>query len=165
MESKDDLYSIPESSIQWLLSSQTPSLRYFTRTLLLGCVDDDPSVISTRVQIAQADYVQAIISAQDAEGYWYSKKQYYGPKYRSSHWSMLLLTELGAPPEMPALQKGAQFMIERMENRKDIYYPIESYRDKNTSGFLLLLGQLAALPDLLRKHRPPACPASDRNRQ
>jgi len=140
MEDKRTLFSIPQTTIDWLLDSRSPSIRYFTHNNILNKAPDDPVVLSTQAQIADADYTQAIIHQQDADGYWYNRKHYYGPKYRSSHWAMLLLTELGVPPEMDALQKGADFMLRRMAEGKGIYYSIDSYQNSDQSGFCCYWG-------------------------
>ena len=135
MEEKHIPFPIPQTTIDWLLASQTPSIRYFSYKNLLNLADDNPLVIAARAQITDADHIKAIIAAQDAEGYWYSKRHYYGPKYRSSHWSMLLLSELAVPPQTPALQRGADFMIQRMADEQDVYYAVSTYRNSDQSGF------------------------------
>jgi len=53
---------------------------------------------------------------------------------------MLLLTELGVPPEMDELQKGADFMLRRMTESKDTYYPIDTYQNSDQSGFCCYWG-------------------------
>lgn len=140
MEANSSNYSIPQTTIDRLLASQTPSIRYFSYKNLLNLADDHPLVIATRTQIADADHVKTIIAAQDTEGYWYSERHYYGPKYRSSHWSMLLLSELAVPPETPALQRGADFMIRRMFDEQHVYYAVSSYMNKDQSGFCCYWG-------------------------
>ena len=140
MEDKQKAFSIPQTTIDWLLDSQTPSIRYFTYIDVLNLPHDDARVIAARTEIAGSDYVKAIIAEQDADGFWYSRKHYYGPKYRSSHWAMLLLSELGAAPDMDALQKGADFMLRRMAQSKNTYYSIDSYQDSTQSGFCCYWG-------------------------
>lgn len=140
MEDISKPFSIPQITIDWLLDSQTPSIRYFTYKNLLNRPDDDAMVQSTRTQIGNADYTKAILAEQDKAGFWYNPKHFYGPKYRSSHWAMLLLSELGAAPEMDALQKGADFMLRRMAESKDTYYSIDSYLDSTQSGFCCYWG-------------------------
>ena len=127
--------SIPQDTISWLLNSQTPSIRYLTLTNLLHKPADDAEVLAVRAQIPLSKPVSAIFSRQDAEGFWASKKHYYSPKYRSSHWTMYLLTELAVPPETPALQKGADFMQETLIKDKRL----DSYQEESP-GFYCLWG-------------------------
>ncbi len=104
--------------IAWLLESPTPSIRYLTLTTILGRQETDAEVRTARRLIATTNPVLNILEHQQPEGYWQYAKHYYSPKYRASHWSMLLLSELGIEPRHPAMQKGAAFMRECFE--KDI---------------------------------------------
>lgn len=104
-----------EQTTAWLLESQTPSISYFTLTQIKGLPEDTPEVSTARRSIASSPPVSKILEAQRPEGYWVYSKHVYSPKYRSSHWSMLLLTELGLEPENEFLQKGADFMLARIQ--------------------------------------------------
>jgi hypothetical protein len=99
-----------QKTVAWLLESPTPSVRYLTLTEVLGKQKDDPQVQTARLSIAGEPPVANILQKQAPEGYWQYPKHYYSPKYRSSHWSMLLLSELGVDPQHPAMQKGMAFM-------------------------------------------------------
>ena len=94
----------------WLLESPTPSIRYLTLTKISGKAETDEEVRSARRLIASSNPGLNILNKQQPEGYWQYQKHYYSPKYRSSHWTMLLLSELGIDPQHPAMQKGADFM-------------------------------------------------------
>lgn len=107
-----------QETIAWLLESPTPSIRYLSLTHLLGRPETDTDVQSARRSITTSNPVLNILEKQQPEGYWQYQKHYYSPKYRSSHWSMLLLSELGIDPRHPALQKGADFMLDCIENDK-----------------------------------------------
>lgn len=136
MESKDNLYSIPENTISWLLTSQTPSIRYSTHTNIIQSKLDDDAALKERSLIVNTDYVKAIFADQNAAGFWYSEQHYYGQKFRGSHWSMYLLTELAVPPDHPPMQKGAQFMLKRMEHHEDVaHHKIPSYFNEEMIGF------------------------------
>jgi hypothetical protein len=125
---------IPESTISWLLASQTPSLRYLTLTQLLQQPPSNPDVTATRKLIASTKPVASIFSKQAPEGFWSSQKHYYSPKYRSSHWTMFLLTELAVPPDYPAMQLGGEFMQKRMEAE------VPYYHQEDATGFCCFWG-------------------------
>jgi len=112
----------------WLLESQTPSIRYLTLKRIMGLPDNDPRIIQSRQAIALNPPVSRILAKQQAEGYWVEAKHIYSPKFRSSHWSMLLLTELGLEPENAGLQVGAEFMLAAVE--KD-----QQYFSRKEKGF------------------------------
>lgn len=122
--------SIPLDTIKWLLSSQTPSIRYLTLTKLLHKNLDDADVLAVRSLIPTSNPVKAIFSKQAAEGFWVSNRHDYTPKYRSTHWTMYLLAELAVPPEFPAMQKGSAFLL----NRNLSSFPY-SYKDEEKGLF------------------------------
>ncbi len=105
-----------DKTIAWLLQSSTPSIRYLTLTGILGKPENDMEVQTVRLSVAAENPVRHILEKQAPEGYWQYAKHYYSPKYRASHWSMLLLSELGLDPRHPAMQRGAVFMQACFEN-------------------------------------------------
>jgi len=98
-----------EETTTWLMESQTPSIRYLTLTKLLGKAHSDPEVIAARQAIGNSDPVKKILEAQNPDGSWVQPRHIYSPKYRSSHWTMLL-SELAADPQEERMQKGSDFM-------------------------------------------------------
>ena len=110
----------------WLLESPTPSIRYLTLTKILGRPQTDTEVQAARHLIAESDPVLNILNKQQPEGYWQYQKHYYSPKYRSSHWSMLLLSELGIDPQHPAMQQGAAFMQACFRDDKRLQHTVDT---------------------------------------
>jgi len=110
-----------EKTTAWLMESQTPSIRYFTLTRIKGYPENHPEVSAARRSIASSPPVARILAAQDPEGFWVQAKHIYSPKYRSSHWTMLLLPELGLKPDNTGLQKGADFMLATVQEGKTNY--------------------------------------------
>ena len=108
-----------EITSAWLLESETPSIRYLTFTTILGKGKENVETAAARRSIPEQAPAKTILDEQQTAGYWASDRHYYGPKYRSSHWSMLLLTEIAVPPEHPKMRKGAQYMLERAYRNKD----------------------------------------------
>ena len=99
------------SLTEWLLRAGTPSIRLVTLRDLMGRPGGDDDLRQAVRDVAEAGPVPTILSAQQPQGYWFTRHNYYSPKYRSTHWSMLLLTELHASPSEPRLAKGADFML------------------------------------------------------
>ena len=131
MEKENEKTNIPhfEENTAWLLQAKTPSIRYLALTKLLGKPDSDPEAAAAKRLIMREGPVKDILDEQHADGFWIYSKHHYTPKYRSSHWSMLLLNELAAEPQHPKMQAGAAFMLEKME--KDI----PDYRSEEEIGF------------------------------
>ena len=102
---------VSQETINWLLESQTPSIRYLTRQQLLHQPISAAAVQADRQAIMASGPVPQILARQTPAGRWAGEKSYYTPKYVSSHWSMLLMTELAADPGDPRVRRGAEFML------------------------------------------------------
>lgn len=100
-----------DSLTEWLLRAETPSIRLITLRDLLERPAGDAALLQAVRDVAASGPVPAILAAQQSEGYWFTRRNYYSPKYRSTHWSMLLLTELEVAPSEPRLTKGSDFML------------------------------------------------------
>jgi hypothetical protein len=97
--------------ISWLLESPTPSIRYLTLRRLLGHDGSDKEVKAARVAMQTMGPIPSILEKQTPSGSWAGSTSYYGPKYVSTHWSMVLLTELAADPNDERVQKGVEYML------------------------------------------------------
>jgi len=97
--------------IQWLMLAKTPSIRYFTHRLLLGYPEGDARVEAEQREMKTTGPIPAMLRHQTEAGCWSGECSYYTPKYTSTHWSMLLLAELGTDGSDPRLRKGAAFML------------------------------------------------------
>jgi hypothetical protein len=100
-----------EETISRLLESQNPSIRFWTLAGLLGKSPSDPQVLPSRAAIATSPPISRILSAQHPDGSWVNARHVYSPKYRSAHWTMLLLSELGIDSDNPGFRFGADFMM------------------------------------------------------
>ncbi|RLC64516.1 MAG: hypothetical protein DRI48_07585 [Chloroflexi bacterium] len=97
--------------VQWLLDAPAPSIRYLTLRHLLECPETDAEVQAERREVHTSGPVPTILAGQTEAGNWAGEHSYYTPKYVSTHWSMLLLTELAADGGDPRLRRGAEFML------------------------------------------------------
>jgi hypothetical protein len=100
-----------EGFVDWLLNAGAPSIRYWTLCRLVGRTEADPSVRSAWEEMQNTGPIPAILDGQTATGHWSGEHSYYTPKYTSTHWSMLLLAELGADGADGRLRSGAEFML------------------------------------------------------
>lgn len=124
------------SIVDWLLQSPTASLRYLAKTQLLGLSQDEPSVIADYQAIQNSPPVESILSKQIEPGRWQHPRHYYSPKYRSTHWTLMVLEELCADPESEAFQKGVEFILCQTEPL------VEKYSKTCDSGFTCLFGNI-----------------------
>lgn len=101
--------------VSWLLEAQTPSIRYLALRDLLEVPAGDERLSGTRQAIMNDGPIPAILARQTETGEWGGDRSYYTPKYTSSHWSMLLLRELETDPQDARFQRGAAFMLDRLQ--------------------------------------------------
>ena len=120
----------------WLLRSSTPSIRYQTLTGLLGFSAGEPRLVQARQAIMRSGAVPAILNQQSENGQWRGERSYYTPKYISSHWSMLLLTEYSADGRDTRFQNGVLHMLDATTSE------LCQRLDTNNLGFSCFWGNL-----------------------
>jgi hypothetical protein len=101
--------------VDWLLAAQTPSIRYLTRRKLLH--ESGDAAAADRAAIMTTGPVPAILARQTAVGSWENEHSYYTPKYISTHWSLMLLTELAVDPADERFQRGVEYMLRTTHNQ------------------------------------------------
>ncbi|HOG46840.1 MAG TPA: hypothetical protein PLB78_09365 [Anaerolineae bacterium] len=106
--------SLRADPLPWLLASDDAALRYRVLVDLLGRPADDPEVSAAHEAIPGSPLVAAILAAQQPEGHWAGAESSYWPKYRATHWQMILLAELGLAGNHPAVLAGLRVMAARI---------------------------------------------------
>ncbi|RDE17140.1 MAG: nitrogen fixation protein NifH [Candidatus Thorarchaeota archaeon] len=101
--------------IDWLLSEDNPSVRFWALQDLKDKTRTDPQVVSAQRAIMQSPCVKTILGAQKAEGYWGKKESMYLPKYTATTHTLLILAELGAD-STPAIRRAFEFMFSFQRN-------------------------------------------------
>jgi hypothetical protein len=100
-----------EEPLSWLLEAETPTIRYLALVDLMGLPEEDGHVQEARRAIMREGPVPAILAEQTEAGNWAGEHSFYTPKYRSTHWSLLLLTELHVDGKDPRFRRGVEFML------------------------------------------------------
>ncbi len=113
--------------IDWLLKAESPSIRYFTYRDLLDRAPADPALQAAQRELMCSGPVPAILTGQSPAGHWAGEQSYYTPKYTSTHWSMMLLIELGVDCGDPRFQRGIDFMLADTQKRLQAHLEEQSY--------------------------------------
>lgn len=129
MKSSSDLYA-------WLLKSEIPTIRYKTLVDLLESPPQLQQVAAEQRAIRRCGPVPAILAKQTEIGAWANEHSYYTPKYVSTHWSMMLLTELGIDAQDVRFQRGVDYMLNTTHSE------LEKRLSSNSLGFSCLWGNL-----------------------
>jgi hypothetical protein len=101
------------SVVEWLLEKSQPSVQYRTLTELLGRTEADPEVREAKSRIPSVGWAAEILGARDPAGWWVREKSLYHPKYISTNWNMLALSDLGATRAIPAVRASCELWMDR----------------------------------------------------
>ncbi len=100
------------SVVSWLLQEGQPSVRYLALTELLGRLPRDPEVKAARAAIPGLGWAKEILDRQSVEGYWEGGRSLYHPKYTSTNWMLLVLSDLGLTKADTRVDRACRRWIE-----------------------------------------------------
>jgi hypothetical protein len=103
--------------LDWLLAEDQPAVRYRTLTELLGRPESDPEVRAAKTGIPQTGWAAEILAERDPEGWWVNPRNYYQPKYLSTNWKLLVLSDLGLTRAHPAIRASCEWWMQRSATR------------------------------------------------
>ncbi len=98
--------------VDWLLEHENPSVRYFTLKDIVDLSDQDLEVEETKNAIRCYEKVTKIFSKQKSGGYWESAEQPYMPKYKSTYWQIMILSQLGLDRNDERVRKACEFIFQ-----------------------------------------------------
>jgi hypothetical protein len=88
--------TLVRNPIAWLLEPEPPSARYLALRDLLKLPESDPELQAARKIAHTNGAIPFVLARMDPSGYFVAPGAGYLPKYRSTHWSIILLAQLGA---------------------------------------------------------------------
>lgn len=133
--------------IPWLLESDQaqPAIRYFTLRDILGGKEEDKEVLQAKKAIMLTGPVTKILAEQQSEGYWSKAGPGYSPKYRSTIWQIIFLSQLGADKADSRVKTGCAYLLNHTISKQGWF----AFNGKPSAFIHCLAGNLeAALIDL-----------------
>jgi len=130
-----------DSVLDWLLDESQPSARYLTLTELLGKSASDPEVMAARENIPRLGWAKQILDMRTPSGYWVSEQSLYRPKYMSTNWMLLILSDLGLTKAEAGIGKVSEAWMRRF-SAKDGGFD-SSTRGSPKYGHLCITGNTA----------------------
>src|SRR5256885_2587011 len=100
--------------LDWLLEEDQPSIRYLALTQLVGKAQDAPEVLAAKERIPEKGWAADVLAQQHRDGWWVSDESLYGPKYLSTNWMLLTLSDLGLTNDDPRIAKACELWLHRM---------------------------------------------------
>jgi len=97
--------------LEWLLEPSQPAVRYLAlRDLAEGTSHGD--LEEARRAIPKKGWVRDILSKQKTGGFWDGDKDLYRPKYLSTNWMLLTLSDLGVTKKEPKVGQASRLWME-----------------------------------------------------
>jgi len=122
----------------WLLEDDQPAVRYRALRDLLGRSEADPDVRAAKRAIPRRGWVASILADQQPGGWWLDPRSLYLPKYLSTNWKLLILSDLGVDRTLPGIRTSCEIWIRRFATRDGAFGP-----DGGTKGHLCTAGNTA----------------------
>jgi hypothetical protein len=101
-----------KSAVDWLLEEEQPSIRYLTLTQVLGRKYDE-EVRTARELVNSKGWAAEILSKRHPGGWWASEKTLYRPKYVSTNWMLLILSDLSLARNDPRIRESCELWMKR----------------------------------------------------
>lgn len=95
----------------WLLEEDQPASRYYTLVDLLGRSENDAEVKQAYAQIPKRGWAHDILKKQHPKGFWESERSLYRPKYTSTNWRAIVLSDLGLTAKDPRIKSTADLIF------------------------------------------------------
>jgi hypothetical protein len=99
------------SVIEWLTEPDQPAVRYLALRDLLGAGGRE--LREAKKEVGSAGMVLQILRSRLPGGYWVEGSDLYRPKYYSTNWMLLALSDLGMTKETPWLAESAELWRDR----------------------------------------------------
>lgn len=106
--------------LEWLLEEEQPAVRYLTLTDLMNRGPADPEVVAARSRIPKVGWAADMLRRQKPGGFWENHlpenlREYvdftYYPKYNSTNWVALVLSDMGLDRSNTRIRKLAELVF------------------------------------------------------
>jgi len=103
---------LKESPIDWLLEKTNPSVQYFTLRDILDKDENDSQVVAAKKAIPKSQVINKILQKQKPKGFWEEPASPYLPKYKSSYWQIMTLSQLGMDRSDKRVEKACEHIFQ-----------------------------------------------------
>ncbi|MGQ9565271.1 MAG: hypothetical protein ACUVT5_01825 [Candidatus Bathyarchaeales archaeon] len=103
---------LKETPVDWLLENNNPSVRYFTLKEILDKSENDSEIVAAKKAIPNSQIVSKIFAKQNPDGSWMIPHRPYLPKYKSSYWTVMTLSQLGMGKTDPRMRKACELIFQ-----------------------------------------------------
>ena len=100
-----------KNALDWLLEEDQPSIRYLALTQLEDRKETDPEVKAAKEAIPKRGWAADLFAKREPGGYWSGNTKLYTPKYLSTNWMLLILSDLGVTKKDPRVAQSCELWI------------------------------------------------------
>lgn len=104
---------LSQKVLDWLLEEEQPSVRYLTLRQLFDRRESDSDVREAKRQIRETGWAAHILSDRRTGGWWVDDQSLYRPKYLSTNWKLLILSDLGLTRGLLPIRESCELWIDR----------------------------------------------------
>jgi len=97
--------------LEWLLQDGEPSIKYLAAEELIAGSRRESGASSLRKAIPTRGWAAEILAKQQKGGWWEGKESLYQPKYLSTNWMLLILSDLGLTKSDRRIAKACELWI------------------------------------------------------
>lgn len=115
--------ALQSDTLAWLLAEDfdNPGPRLHALTDLNDLLTSNPEVVAARQNVMVHGPVPVVLKTQEPEGYWVKPGPGYNPKYRSTVWSVISLSQLGADGEDPGVRLAGNYLLDHAIAKNDAF--------------------------------------------
>ena len=100
-------------ALSWLLEKNDPGVRYLAVRDLAVVPPDDSEMKAAKREAYTHGQIAGVLKYINPEGYWQRPGPGYNPKYTSTVWSLILLSQLGASvDDDPRIKKACEYYLD-----------------------------------------------------
>ncbi|HSJ50269.1 MAG TPA: nitrogen fixation protein NifH [Actinomycetota bacterium] len=97
--------------LPWLLEPDTPAVRHLALRDLLDEPEDSAPMRRARAAAMRGEPIARILDHQAPAGWWERPGAGYGPKYRSTVWSLMFLEQMGADGRDRRIARACEYVL------------------------------------------------------
>lgn len=103
--------------LEWLLGRDQPSIRYLALTDLLGRKERDHEAKRAKEGISKVGWAKDILDKQLPSGCWVHEKSLFSPRFHTTFWMLLILSDLGIMKDDHRVDRACQLWMKRNATR------------------------------------------------
>lgn len=122
---------LPPDTVDWLLTSKMPTVRYHALRSIAKFSDDHPDVKWAKKEIMEKGPIPKMLKKQRPEGHWGEEEHFYQrSKYKGTSWNLIVLAEMDADENDEMIKKACESILRCSQVRSNGGFSYKGSSDK-----------------------------------